>query len=158
MPQSEIKRAVDKCYRWLAYRARTEYELRRKLESAGFSSAVVDMALTGMKEKKLLDDQIFAVNWVRRRLSAKPVGAGRLWAELRQKGVDGEIIAVALDGYDEESELEAAMRLARKKFAGSGGGSDLRRLAGFLIRRGFSGSVVAKVCRRIAEDDRFDIS
>lgn len=158
MSETDFKRARDKCYRLLAYRSRTVYELRHRLEQAGFSSAVTEAVLDELQQKKLLDDESFARNWIRRRITAKPVGTGYLWAELQQKGVDRDTIAAALGDYDEDSEYEAAMRVVCKKLNQDTVGKNWYRMAGLLSRRGFSGSVVNRVYRTLTEDGRFDIS
>jgi len=141
----------------LAYRSRTVHELRTRLEKAGFSKSVIEVVLAQLTEQRLLDDESFARDWVKRRMTTKPVGVRYLWAELLQKGINREIIADELRIYDEDGEYDAALRLAYGKM-NPGTGIKWRRIAGLLSRRGFSGYVINKVYRTIVEDDRFDIS
>lgn len=158
MPDDELRRARNKCYRLLAYRARTVYELKCRLEQDGFAPPVIESVLARLREQKLLDDHAFADNWVRSRLAAKPVGVAYLRAELRHKGVDGEIIDDVLADYDEESEYQAAMRLLDTKLGCGDTAVKWRRVAGLLSRRGFSGAVINRVYRTVTEEGRFDIS
>lgn len=157
MPETTFKQAKDRCYRLLAYRSRTVYELQTRLEKAGFSESVIEAVLAQLTEQRLLDDKSFARDWINRRMATKPVGPRYLWAELLQKGINREIIADELRGYDEDYEYDAAMRLAYGKM-NPGTGIKWRRIAGLLSRRGFSGSVINKIYRTIVEDGRFDIS
>jgi len=157
MPEAAFKKARDRCYKLLAHRSRTVYELQTRLEKAGFEASVIEAVLTSLSEQKLLDDRLFAREWIAGRLAAKPVGSGYLWAELLQKGVDREIIAGELHGYDEDCQYEAALRLAYGKMK-PGTEIKWRRIAGLLFRRGFGRSVINKVYRTIVEDGRFDIS
>ncbi|KJS77566.1 MAG: hypothetical protein JL56_03545 [Desulfotomaculum sp. BICA1-6] len=157
MPETVLKQAKDRCYRLLAYRSRTVHEMKTRLEKAGFSESVIEAVLAQLTEQRLLDDESFARDWIKRRLATKPVGVRYLWAELLQKGINREIIADELRIYDEDCEYEAAMRLAYGKM-NRGTKVKWHRIAGLLSRRGFSGSVINKVYRTIVEDGRFDIS
>ncbi len=157
MTETVFKQAKDKCYRLLAYRSRTAYELQTRLARAGFEESVIETVLAQLKEQKFLDDKLFAKDWIKQRLATKSVGARYLWAELLQKGINREIIADELLGYDEDCEYEAARRLAYRKM-NPGTGIKWCRIAGLLSRRGFSGTVINKVYRTIVEDGRFDIS
>ena len=83
----------------------------------------------------------------RRSPARQPRGRRRLKDELRQKGVDREVVEQAL----EEAELDeypAALELARKRLPSLRGDEPLaqrRRLAGFLQRRGYGWDVVGRV-------------
>ncbi len=159
MPEAGVlKKAREKSYRLLAYRPRTEYELRCGLEKAGFVPEIIDEVIAELKEKNLLDDMEFAKNLFARRIAGKPVGARLLRAELKQKGVSSEIISTVLQNYGEDDEFSAAMRLVNIKTAAVNGQINWRRLAGFLSRRGFSSAILNKVYRWLEEDGRFDIS
>jgi len=152
----QVQVARNKCYRLLALRPRTEYELRSRLHESGYPARVTDRVLADLKEKGLINDALFARDWVSWRLCSKPVGKAYLRAELRHKGVERSIIENTLADYDDESEMEKALALARKRLARKGDGPALRRLAGFLARRGFSSHVVTKVLRLLADEGRID--
>lgn len=140
----DYKKAKNKCYRLLALRPRTEYELRQALKKMSSSQQASSVIINELKEQKLIDDEYFAVNWVSWRLSSKPVGKDFLRSELKYKGIDRKIIEESLSGYNDDMELEMAMLAARKK-AGQYDCKTWRKLAGFLARRGFSSDVIRKV-------------
>lgn len=158
MYEKTTQNARDRCYRLLALRPRTEYELRVSLKKWGFPPSVTDEVITGLKERRILNDALFASDWIRWRLSSKAVGKEYLRSELRSRGVDREIAESILLDYDEDSELKVALDLARKRIARRGSGLTWRKLAGFLIRRGFSHDVVTKVCHILVDNGRMDIS
>ncbi len=149
------RKALQKSYRLLALRPRSEYELRCKLTQAGFTSEEADGAIETLKRQNLLDDEAFAAGWVRWRLATKPAGRNYLRAELQQKGVAGHVIEKALRQYDMNREFAAALALAQKKLDRASAGLTWRRLASFLHRRGFSAGVIHKVGCTLAGEGRF---
>jgi len=99
-----------------------------------------------------VDDRAFALQWVQARI-ARGYGAARLRIELRLRGVAPVLIEAALAGRDTEGELDQARVMARRRHAAllrSGPARAPLRLRDYLLRRGFSGSVVARVVREVA--------
>ncbi|UQN14072.1 regulatory protein RecX [Gulosibacter sp. ACHW.36C] len=94
-----------------------------------------------------LDDERLAEQLVTGKLARKGLGRAGMARELRQRGLDSDIIDDALESSD-SSEFDLALELATKRARSL---SDLdpevarRRLYGYLGRRGFSGSVVSQV-------------
>jgi SOS response regulatory protein OraA/RecX len=75
-----------------------------------------------------------------------------LRSELRQKGIDPDVVAEALDGVDEEA---AAYRAAQKKAArlGTVDRDDFRtKLSAVLRRRGFSYEVTERTVNRLWQE------
>lgn len=90
-----------------------------------------------------LDDAAFAAALVRRRAGSR--GPALIAQELAAKGVDRETARAALGEAGRESQLAAALRLARRHT-----GLDSRALAGRLLARGFPWEVVRAACRQVA--------
>ncbi|AGL01330.1 regulatory protein RecX [Desulfoscipio gibsoniae] len=155
--EKDIQMAKEKCFNLLTYRPRTEYELKCRLKQAGFDTAVIENTISTLQRTGLINDGLFAREWVRWRLSVKPVGREYLRSELRQKGIDSAIVEASLHDYDTGDEFEKALALARKR-AGRCSKLTWRRLAGYLGRRGFSHDVVTKVCNMLAGNGVLDIS
>ncbi len=153
----DVQVAKDKCYRLLTYRPRTEYELKCRLKQAGFDTSVIEETISILHRTGLLNDKLFAKDWVSWRLSAKPVGREYLRSELRHKGINSVIIEESLHDYTFSDELYNALRLARKR-AERCTKLTWCRLAGYLGRRGFSHDVVSKVCNILADNGSLDIS
>ena len=79
------------------------------------------------------------------------MGARRLRQELGQHGVSPAVITEALSRRPADADLAAALAVARRKRPFLGG--DPGRLASFLARRGFTGSVIENVLRALEESD-----
>jgi regulatory protein len=139
--QQQLRAALAKSYRLLAVRARSEKELCDALARAQFAEAIIAAALADCKQQRFIDDANFARQFIQSRLRNRPMGRQRLAIELRQKGVDAEIINTALDEFfSEQNQTTLADQLAekqRKRLANLPPPKARQRLADFLRRRGF---------------------
>ena len=133
----ERQQARDAALRLLAYRPRSEAELRTRLARRGLPPGIVEEAMEHLREQGLLDDDAFARYWVEARQRSSPRGRRLLRRELLAKGIAAETAHEAVAVAAEE---EAARRAAEKK-ARSLHNLDhptfRRRLGQFLLRRGF---------------------
>jgi regulatory protein len=100
-----------------------------------------------------LDDREYAEALVRRRSTSR--GHALIAQELRSKGIADLLAEPALAQIDPELELARGLRLGRSLLAGrrlADGDSLLNYLAPKLARRGFSGGLVYRICRRLTDD------
>jgi regulatory protein len=149
---SQQQSPLDVAYRYLSYRPRSEFEMGVWLERKGFGRRTIASTLSTLKAKGLLDDLAFARFWRESRESSSPRSRAALRAELRQKGIDPDIVAEALDGVDEEA---AAYRAAQKKASrlAAVDHDDFRtRLSAVLRRRGFSYDVTEHTVNRLWQE------
>src|SRR5579884_1029834 len=140
--------AFEHALLFLAYRPRSEREVRDRLARHGYPAGTTDQVLVRLRELKLLDDEAFAQYWIEQRQAHAPRGALLLRQELLRKGTDREAVATALD----EAELgeEAAYRAGEKKARQLRGCDERefqRRLGAYLARRGFPWEIVTPVVR-----------
>lgn len=160
--RSEIERADGviqaklAAERLFAGRRRSEKELRQRLARKGFSDEVIDEVIAGYSRVGLIDDEAFALAYVKDRLNLKPRARSVLQRELTAKGISKEIITRTLDSLTGSIDEEAiALQLAEKKrtsFERFPVETQRRRLTDFLLRRGFSFDVVKKVMGKVMED------
>ena len=148
MRAEEIRRARDDALNLLSYRSRSTKELERRLKQKGYEEETIREAVTGLQRVDLINDERFTNDWIKNRMTYRPMGKMRLTWELRQKGVAPELIDDALGEIDEEKEYEAALELAKSK-AGKITEVDVRskrqKLASLLQRRGFNWDTVSRV-------------
>lgn len=142
--------AYTKALRFLGYRPRSVQEVRENLQKHELPETVIEEVLKRLQDTNLLNDQQFAQAWVENRSTFRPRSRRALAMELRQKGLDDEVVQSALDDNVDENALalEAARKYVRKvqKLEWP----DFRqKLGGFLGRRGFSYGVVAPVLRQV---------
>lgn len=143
------KRALDAALRLLAYRPRSEHEIRTRLLRRGLPPDVVSGALERLRGYGYVDDAAFAQFWVESRSAGSPRGQRLLRRELRGKGID---VDTATDATATVSEEDAARQAALKK-ARSLRGLEYQqfrnRLAGYLQRRGFGYDVIKPVVNEL---------
>jgi len=143
-----------KCYnaalRLLSYRPRSDAEIRTRL-SRRFGKEIIDRVLLQLKARQMVDDAAFAQFWRENRESFSPRSKRLLKLELRQKGIDPEVVDEVLEGFDDD---ESAYRAAKRK------GRTLerdyetfrRKLGAFLGRRGFSYGVINRTIERLWQE------
>ncbi len=144
-------RALEKTFRWLGIRPRSQKELEKKLQEKGFTSKIVKKTLKRLREFGYLDDKRFAWSWFEtRKLSGK--GKFIIKKELKEKGIEEELIKNILSHYSPSEEVEIALNLARRKIVGLKDLSKLeqkQKLACFLASRGFSWQAIIEVLGKI---------
>jgi regulatory protein len=137
--------------RFLATRMRSEQEMRLRLKRDEIPDDVIERTIAAFRRVHLLDDTEFARVWVRDRLRLRPRSAAMLRRELRAKGVKDDIIAQVLkEAFEVTEERDVARELAesyRRKHPGLDADVLMRRLAGFLQRKGYSPSLVYDVVK-----------
>jgi regulatory protein len=138
------------CLRLLTARARTRAELEGQLAKRGYPEDVCVRVLDRLGSAGLIDDADFADQWVRSRHANAGKGKRALAAELRNKGVDDEIIQVALQDIDAAAERVRAEQLVQSKLrrealSDSDDVKVMRRLVGMLARRGYNQSMAVDV-------------
>ena len=145
----ELVRAYQIALRFLSYRPRSEAEIRKRLEREELLPDTIEQIITRLRDEHQLDDKRFAEMYAESKMLAKPIGAHRLRLELRKKGISDSIIRHVEQSYcNEENELKNARRLAEKKLSTDKANDPMKRkkrLADFLVRRGFGWDIVGIV-------------
>ncbi len=137
-------KARDYAFFLLKFRLRSENELLQRLKLKKIPEETIKEVASFLKEKRFIDDHVFASAWINSRLK-RPLGLRRIKQELRQKGVDKEIIEAQTAKLEDYSEVETVLDLARgrlNRLKGIDQVSAKRRIYAFLLRRGFSPEVV----------------
>ena len=150
-------RAKEQALRFLAYRARSEAEVRRRL-SRKYSQSVVEDVLEALRSQNYLDDLAFSMQWRASRERFKPRAGRLIRQELRGFGVSAEVIEDALAGFDDEANAgRAAGSFARRRARPDMDWSEFReKLTAHLRRRGFAPWLAAETAGRAWEELRTD--
>jgi len=154
-----VHKATTTALNFLAYRPRSEGEIRRKLQQGHYPDATIEQVLTRLRDWHYVDDQDFARRWIENRSAHRPRGSRLLAQELKAKGIQPEIMAEALDEA-ELDEVSDALALARQR---SRQLHDLdpavreRRLTGFLARRGYGFDVIRATLETLRQEPDEDL-
>jgi regulatory protein len=136
--EDQRQSCLNAAYRFLSYRPRSESEVRDRLKKHGYNESDIEATAVELRRVGLLDDSSFAEFWKQNRNSFKPRSQRMLKLELRQKGVNAEVIDETVSDIDDtENARKAALNKARtipiddyETFRS--------RLGGYLQRRGFA--------------------
>lgn len=138
----------------LSRAARTRGQLEALLQRKGVAPEATATVLDRFEEVGLIDDLGYAEAFVESGHRIRGQGSRVLSAQLRRRGVADDVVAEAIGGLDPDREFETACRIARSRYERMPAVAPdvkVRRLAGFLARKGYSGAVVARVVRQVVE-------
>ena len=146
----DFERFYNYSLRFLSYRTRSEKEVREKLKTKQIEPQIIEKIIEKLKEKKFINDEEFARQWIESRLRFKPRSMNLIKRELLQKGVGGEIIDAQISNlqFSIFNDLESAKKLAEKRI---GRIKNLpkqkiyEKLGRFLASKGFNWDTIKKV-------------
>ena len=159
-PQQEQKDATRKAMLLLQHMDRTEKGLSDRLRQAGFSSEAIESALNYVRSYGYLNDERYAENYIAFRMGCK--SRQKILQELAGKGIDRQTAILAWEraAQVEEPDELAILRATVEKKCQPDTVLDekgMRRLQGFLLRRGFSYGDISHVLEEMhisCEHDR----
>jgi len=144
-------KARDYAFFLLKFRLRSENELLGRLIRKKFPEETAKEVVAFLKEKRFIDDNLFAKAWLNSRLK-KPLGLRRIRQELRQKGIDKAVIETEIGRVEGYSEAEAVLELAKERLGKLKTIEPIRakrRVYEFLLRRGFSPEIVVDTLNQL---------
>lgn len=150
----ERHRALRESLKFIGTRPRTAREVERKLKADGYEPEVVGEVLRRLTSLRYVDDEDYARNLAGYRLNAQKKGKQWIANELKSKGVDRRIIEHTLSAVSEDDERRAAYELAVRKWRreqAKGADKTARKIGAYLLRRGFSPSIVQGIVRELSE-------
>ena len=153
----ETDEAVEKAkaygLRLLSRRAYTKKEICDKLAGRGYDQDAIEQVLSMLERLELIDDVLFARQFVEQRLRLRPSGRIALVRDLRYRGVPAEIIDRVLDDVLADVDMEdVALELMMgraNRYRGLSREKALGRMFGFLGRRGFEVSIARDVAHKV---------
>lgn len=147
-PQLDYQGAQNAASRFLATRARSEAEVRRRLERR-YSAEVIDRVVATLTQQGYLDDAAFAQQWRTQRERLRPRGKGLLRQELLRLGVSAETIKEALEDFDAASNANRAGRNLALRLSRTGYANFRQRLWSHLQRRGFESAAIEETVQAL---------
>ncbi len=153
----QCNEAYNTALRILSRRSHSKGELKDKLKIRKFSSSIIEKTMQRLESEDYLDDEQFAVDYVKSRAANKPRGRILIKKELSDKKISREIIERAVSEYYPESmEFELALELLSKNSARFGNLAEAElksKLNSFLKNRGFSFEIINSLVNRYIPKD-----
>ncbi|MBI4038462.1 RecX family transcriptional regulator [Candidatus Daviesbacteria bacterium] len=158
--ETEAGKLMERMYRLFSIRQRTEKEVRQYFKIKNYrlkilakeqtSNLVIEQVIKKLKQKKLLNDEEFARNWLDCR--SKKKGKIAIKIELLRKGIDKKIIDDLLEENPVDEEVAAQHFLEKKKNWKNLPLIEFKKKAyPFLIRRGFRYELVKSVVEKFLQ-------
>jgi len=144
----QYQKAFAKSIRFLSFRPRSEKEIKDYLTKKRFSEKIIFPIIERLKELKYLDDLDFAKRWVEVRQKEKNRSKFAIRLELKQKGIDIDIIEKVIGKAQEdfktakdifEKKKERLSHLSNDEFE--------KKIIPFLQRKGFSWDIIQKLLK-----------
>ncbi len=129
-------------------------QVKRKLATYEFNEQAIESAIYRLIENDCLDDEKHARNYYE--MKQHVYGRNRILQELLRHGVQRQTVQKVIEEQaDEEVEFEEALSLGRKKLQASGvlDQKTYTRIYGFLMRKGYSVSVLRRVMDQLRSSD-----
>jgi regulatory protein len=153
-PERQEQRARNILLYQLSRSAKSTKQLREILAKREIDPAIAESVLERFTEVGLIDDKAFAETLVSSRRKFKGSSKSVIKRELSDKGIEPHIIEQVTSEISPESEIELACDLAARRIRQM---TQLerdirfRRLSGYLLRKGFSSSIVSIAVRHAEE-------
>ena len=136
--------------RLLNYRQRTTVEMAKRLILKGYEQDQVKAVVDRLQQNHLLDDTQFAESWVNDRITLHPRSKRLMAYEMMNKGLDGQIVQMALAKAGEDSQLaDAAARKVMRKWTDLAEKEFISHCATFLGRKGFAAGISFSTARKL---------
>ena len=155
--EAEFQKVYDKLLRFSTLRPRSEKELKGWLKKYKVHLSLHNDLFNRLKHLDLLNDNKFAQWWVEQRMEFSPRGKRALIAELRQKGINRDLIIQLVNesisqGYEEKT---ARKLLQKKKYKWERLQKleAKKKMSDFLARKGFGWEVIKNAIDDIFKKD-----
>ncbi|MCU1405823.1 MAG: RecX family transcriptional regulator [Glaciihabitans sp.] len=144
--EEQAARAENVSMAALTRKGMSSWEMAEKLRARDLDEEIVLNEIDRLERVALLDDRELADTLVRTLQDRKGLGRSGITAELRRRHIDPNAIEEALDALDTDDELVRATEIAIKRAPQLRSFDDVtakRRLSAFLMRKGYSGSIIS---------------
>ncbi len=147
--EDDVAAALAFIRRSTASTPQSEQRLGDKLAARGTPAVVVEQALAAARRQGLVDDvaMVAALVAERRRAGHAPA---RIRRDLAARGFGPHLLDAALAGAEAEDPRAAAFALARRRaeqLTGIEAEAAVRRVTGYVLRRGYPDALARKVAR-----------
>lgn len=124
-------------------------ELRDRMLCEGIDEESIQVVLSELADRRLIDDRAVANRYSARRTEEDGWGKRKVLADLERRGLSSELLAELERSWDEEGERGRALRALTER---AGKLKGLGQASRFLLGRGFDDEVVESVLPSLFDD------
>ena len=147
-----VKEATVKLMQFCAYRDRSHKEVEEKLRAMRMIPAAQEQIIIQLMQEDFLNEERFARSFARGKFRIKKWGKVKITQELKFKKISAPIIKLALTEINQEEYISTLYEIAEKKLKllkEPDKYKQKRKLADFLLRRGYESSLVFEVTNEL---------
>ena len=149
-----VEEALIKLQRYCTYQDRCHQEVRSKLKELKMIPQAIDHIIVKLIEDDFLNEERFAISFVRGKFRIKKWGRNRLRSELKRRDISKANINTALKEISEVEYIEVFDDLAKKRLESikeRNISKKKRKLADYLLYRGWESGLVYDKVRELVK-------
>lgn len=151
-----VVKGYHQALKYLTVRDYTKKQMYDKLMQNGhYEKKHIDIILKLLEEKNLIDDTMFAKDYILH-TSSKHIGFRKVLSKLKEKGIQDDILEEIKDTYSFDFELQKAIELVKKTILGNQSKSKQalkKKIADKLFLNGFDYEVVQTAIESVSFDE-----
>lgn len=140
-----LEDALEKLQKYCSYQDRCHMEVEQKLKSMGMIPQASDQILMTLIQENYLNEERFAMAYVRGKFRIKQWGRIRLKAELKKRQISSYLIKKALSQISESKYITTFETLAERKaetLVGTNNRLKKKKLIDYLMYRGWESHLI----------------
>lgn len=140
-----LEDALEKLQKYCSYQDRCHMEVEQKLKSMGMIPQASDQILMTLIQENYLNEERFAMAYVRGKFRIKQWGRIRLKAELKKRQISSYLIKKALSQISESKYFTTFETLAERKaetLVGTNNRLKKKKLIDYLMYRGWESHLI----------------
>jgi regulatory protein len=141
----DIQKAYSSAISYLARKIRSVKEMADYLLKKDFEEPVIQEVIHKLIDQKYLDDKEYAFAFVRTQINTTDKGPGLIRMELKEKGIEKDLIDQTLASFTFENQLDKAEVICQKYAQKNSKDSQRvlkQKLDSLLIRKGYSFEII----------------
>lgn len=147
-----LDQAKSKILKYVLYKKRTEYEVRKKFENE-YDADIFEEVIEMLKENKYLGDDNYVERAINEYMAINTLSIKEIKYKLQNKGIKSSIIDECIENnYDEliEYEYKCAIKQMRKKL----NETDVQKARLYLMKKGYKEESIKYAMEELLEEIR----
>ena len=149
----EVRKAYNSAIHYLARRMRSEFEVRNHLLEKEYGAAVINEVIHKLYDYKFLNDEDFAISFVRTLMNTTDKGPVLVKKDLEEKGISPKIIEQVMLLFDYDTQLEKAITLGQKYANKNKKDAQMiliQKVEQYLVRKGYPFSIMKEALKELS--------
>jgi regulatory protein len=147
----QFEKAKNVAFHFLSYRPRSQKEIEKKLLEKEFHPEIVKRTVDYLSQNGFLDDKKFIESWIADKTKFAPCGLLKIQKELKERGVDPDLIKESLAFLKEKEKdlAKEALKTRWNRFKKLSLKEKKKKIQSFLYSRGFSSQTIWEILKEI---------